>query len=47
MSRYIHIADAKGRDAEIIFNSKPKKPTVKLVTEKVKKFNPCECSKAL
>ena len=34
MSRYIHIADAKGRDAEIIFNSKPKKPTVKLVTEK-------------
>ncbi len=34
MSRYIHIADAKGRDAEIIFNSRPKKPTVKLVTEK-------------
>ncbi len=34
MSRYIHIADAKGRDAEIIFNSKPKKPKVKLVTEK-------------
>lgn len=34
MSRYIHIADAKGRDAEIIFNSKPKKSTVKLVTEK-------------
>ena len=34
MSRYIHIADAKGRVAEIIFNSKPKKPTVKLVTEK-------------
>ncbi len=34
MSRYIHIADAKGRDAEIIFNSKPKKPTVKLVTNK-------------
>jgi hypothetical protein len=34
MSRYIHIADAKGRDAEIIFNSKPKKSSVKLVTEK-------------
>ena len=34
MSRYIHIADAKGRDAEIIFSSKPKKATIKLVTEK-------------
>ena len=34
MSRYIHIADTKGRDAEIIFTSKPKKSSIKLVTEK-------------
>jgi hypothetical protein len=32
MSRYIHIADHKNRDAEIIFSTKTKKPLVKLVT---------------
>jgi hypothetical protein len=34
MARYIHIADAKGRDVEIIFSAKPTKASVKLVTEK-------------
>lgn len=34
MSRYIHIADSKGRDAEIIFTSKTKKSKVKSVTSK-------------
>ena len=34
MSRYINIADAKGRNAEIIFSTKTKKPSIKLVTEK-------------
>jgi hypothetical protein len=32
MSRYIHLADTKGRDAEVIFTSKTKKPFVKMVT---------------
>jgi len=32
MSRYIHLADTKGRDAEVIFTSKTKKPTIKMVT---------------
>lgn len=32
MSRYIHIADTKGRDAEVIFTSKTKKHLVKTVT---------------
>ncbi len=32
MSRYIHIADSKNRDAEIIFSNKTKKPFVKQVT---------------
>ncbi|MFN6039792.1 MAG: hypothetical protein ACK452_15075 [Bacteroidota bacterium] len=36
MSRYIHIADSKSRDAEIIFTNKTKKSTVKLVTDKGK-----------
>ena len=34
MSRYIHISDTKGRDAEVVFTSKTKKPKVKLVTSK-------------
>ena len=34
MSRYINIADSKGRNAEIIFSGKSKKPLVKMVTEK-------------
>ncbi len=33
MSRYIHIADNKGRDAEVIFTSKSKKTLVKTVTQ--------------
>ena len=33
MSRYIHIADAKGRDAEVYFTSKTKKSGIKLVTQ--------------
>jgi hypothetical protein len=33
MSRYIHIADSKGRDAEIVFSSKTKKPLVKQITQ--------------
>lgn len=32
MSRYIHIADAKNRDAEVLFTSKTKKPLVHAVT---------------
>lgn len=32
MSRYLHIADSKNRDAEIIFSSKTKKPLIKMVT---------------
>jgi hypothetical protein len=32
MSRYINISDNKGRDAEVIFTSKSKKPKVKFVT---------------
>lgn len=32
MARYIHIADSKNRDAEIIFSNKTKKPFVKQVT---------------
>jgi hypothetical protein len=32
MSRYIHIADSKNRDAEIIFTNKPKKPLLKQIT---------------
>lgn len=32
MSRYIHLADTKGRDAEVIFTSTTKKPFVKMVT---------------
>jgi hypothetical protein len=33
MSRYIHIADDKNRDAEIIYNGKTKKPYIKLLTK--------------
>jgi hypothetical protein len=33
MSRYLHIADSKNRDAEIRFTGKTKKPYIKLVTE--------------
>ena len=32
MSRYIHLADTNGRDAEVVFTSKTKKPLVKMVT---------------
>jgi hypothetical protein len=32
MSRYIHLSDTKGRDAEVVFTSKTKKPKVKFVT---------------
>lgn len=32
MSRYIHIADSKNRDAEIVFTGKTKNPLVKMVT---------------
>lgn len=32
MSRYLHIADSKNRDAEIIFSSKTRKPLIKMVT---------------
>lgn len=32
MSRYINLADTKGRNAEIVFSSKSKKPLVKLIT---------------
>ncbi len=34
MSRKIHLADSKGRDAEVFFISKTEKPKVKLVTSK-------------
>jgi len=34
MARYINIGDDKGRNAEIIFSGKTKKPFVKQVTEK-------------
>jgi hypothetical protein len=34
MSRYIHIADSKNRDAEVLFTSKPKKPLVHAITAK-------------
>ena len=34
MSRYIHISDTKGRDAEVVFTWKTKKPKVKFVTSK-------------
>ena len=33
MSRYLHLADAKNRDAEIRFTGKTKRPIIKLVTE--------------
>jgi hypothetical protein len=34
MARYINIGDGKGRNAEIVFSGKTKKPFVKQVTEK-------------
>jgi hypothetical protein len=39
MSRYIHISDTKGRDAEVVFTSKTKKPKVKFVTSKGEEVN--------
>jgi hypothetical protein len=39
MSRYIHIADDKNRDAEIIYNGKTKKPYIKLLTKEGKEVH--------